>query len=96
MKKQCLFLFLFPIILFGQNEAVTLEKLKEIAVVDQKVMMPMRDGIRLASDIYRPKSPGKYPIKWVEMLGKIFHRLIYKHRTHVLNSLPPLTFKNYR
>ncbi len=55
MKKQCLFLFLFPIILFGQNEAVTLEKLKEIAVVDQKVMMPMRDGIRLATDIYRPK-----------------------------------------
>ena len=62
MKKQCLFLFLFPLILFGQNEAVTLEKLKEIAVVDQKVMMPMRDGIRLATDIYRPKSPGKYPV----------------------------------
>ena len=60
MKKQCLFLFLFPLILFGQNEAVTLEKLKEIAVVDQKVMMPMRDGIRLATDIYRPKGPGKY------------------------------------
>ena len=62
MKKQCLFLFLFPLILFGQNEAVTLEKLKEIAVVDQKVMMPMRDGIRLATDIYRPKGPGKYPV----------------------------------
>ena len=62
MKKQCLFLFLFPLILFGQNEAVTLEKLKEIAVVDQKVMMPMRDGIRLATDIYRPKNPGKYPV----------------------------------
>jgi uncharacterized protein len=62
MKKHFLFLFLFPLILFGQNEAVTLEKLKEIAVVDQKVMMPMRDGIRLATDIYRPKGPGKYPV----------------------------------
>jgi uncharacterized protein len=62
MKKHFLFLFLFPFILFGQNEAVTLEKLKEIAVVDQKVMMPMRDGIRLATDIYRPKGPGKYPV----------------------------------
>jgi putative CocE/NonD family hydrolase len=62
MKKQFLFLFLFPLILFGQNEAITLEKLKEIAVVDQKVMMPMRDGIRLATDIYRPKGPGKYPV----------------------------------
>ena len=62
MKKQFLFLFLFPLILFGQNEAITLEKLKEVAVVDQKVMMPMRDGIRLATDIYRPKGPGKYPV----------------------------------
>lgn len=62
MKKQFFFLFLFPLILFDQNEAITLEKLKEIAVVDQKVMMPMRDGIRLATDIYRPKGPGKYPV----------------------------------
>lgn len=62
MKKQILFLFLFPIILFGQNEAITLEKLKEIAIVDQKIMMPMRDGIKLASDIYRPKGPGRYPV----------------------------------
>ena len=39
-----------------------LEKLSEIAIVDQKVMMPMRDGIRLATDIYRPKSEEKVPI----------------------------------
>ncbi|MDO1500592.1 CocE/NonD family hydrolase [Winogradskyella maritima] len=39
-----------------------LEKLSEIAIVDQKVMMPMRDGIRLATDIYRPKTDKKVPI----------------------------------
>ncbi|NNK75604.1 MAG: CocE/NonD family hydrolase, partial [Maribacter sp.] len=39
-----------------------LEALNEIAIVDQKVMMPMRDGIRLATDIYRPKSAEKVPI----------------------------------
>ncbi|MGJ8665974.1 MAG: CocE/NonD family hydrolase [Patiriisocius sp.] len=38
------------------------KKLAEIAVVDQKVMMPMRDGIRLATDIYRPKGTEKVPI----------------------------------
>ncbi len=38
------------------------EKLKEIAIIDQKVMMPMRDGIRLATDIYRPKTDKKVPI----------------------------------
>ncbi len=38
------------------------EKLLEIATVDQKVMMSMRDGIRLATDIYRPKTKEKVPI----------------------------------
>jgi len=39
-----------------------LERLSEIAIIDQKVMMPMRDGIRLASDIYRPKTNERVPI----------------------------------
>ncbi len=38
------------------------EQLEEIAIIDQKVMMPMRDGIRLATDIYRPKTDQKVPI----------------------------------
>jgi hypothetical protein len=62
MKKHLFFIFLLPFVLLGQTGTISLEKLKEIAVVDQKVMMPMRDGIRLANDIYRPKSPGKYPV----------------------------------
>jgi hypothetical protein len=33
-------------------------ELSDLAVVDRKVMMPMRDGVRLATDIYRPKAPG--------------------------------------
>ena len=45
----------------GQNSEI-LEKLKEIAIIDQKVMMPMRDGVRLATDIYRPKTDEKVPI----------------------------------
>lgn len=38
------------------------EKLEKIAIVDQKVMMPMQDGIRLATDIYRPRGTEKVPI----------------------------------
>jgi len=41
--------------------------------VDQKVMMPMRDGVRLATDIYRPKEEGKYPI--------VFSRTPYNFNT---------------
>jgi uncharacterized protein len=39
-----------------------LKKLKEIAIIEQKVMMPMRDGIRLCTDIYRPKGDKKVPV----------------------------------
>ena len=32
------------------------------AVIEQKVMVPMRDGVRLAADIYRPKGDEPVPI----------------------------------
>ena len=38
------------------------EKILEIAILEEKVMMPMRDGVRLATDIYRPKTDEKVPI----------------------------------
>lgn len=38
-------------------------ELQAIAIVERKVMMPMRDGVRLATDIYRPKAAsGPVPI----------------------------------
>src|SRR6266404_3735537 len=38
------------------------QELESVAVVDRKVMMPMRDGKRMAADIYRPKDASKkYP-----------------------------------
>jgi hypothetical protein len=45
-----------------QGQEDILKKLSEIAIIDQKVMVPMRDGIRLATDIYRPKNVEKAPI----------------------------------
>lgn len=71
--------FILPLLLnvcawgFLQAQEITLEKLKEIAIVDQKVMMPMRDGVRLATDIYRPKGDKKVPI--------IFSRTPYNFNT---------------
>ncbi|HQU52887.1 MAG TPA: CocE/NonD family hydrolase [Saprospiraceae bacterium] len=43
----------------------TYDQLAEIAVIDQKVMMPMRDGIRLCTDIYRPKTDQPVPVIFV-------------------------------
>lgn len=45
-----------------QAQEDILKKLEAIAVIDQKVMMPMRDGVRLATDIYRPKGEAKVPV----------------------------------
>ncbi|MBT8261576.1 MAG: CocE/NonD family hydrolase [Bacteroidia bacterium] len=53
---------IFTQIFLGQAPNDILEKLEEIAIVDQKVMMPMRDGVRLATDIYRPKTDNQVPI----------------------------------
>src|SRR5262245_751241 len=42
-------------------------ELQSLAIVDRKVMMPMRDGVRLATDIYRPKNAtGPVPIVFVK------------------------------
>jgi len=42
------------------------KELQEIAIVDRKVMVQMRDGKRMATDIYRPKNAkGKVPIIFV-------------------------------
>ncbi|MCO4820873.1 MAG: CocE/NonD family hydrolase [Flavobacteriaceae bacterium] len=67
MKKRVTTLFttlacFFVSIPILQGQEDILKKLNEIAIIDQKVMMPMRDGIRLATDIYRPKGDGEYPI----------------------------------
>ena len=47
-------------VLSAQNNV--LKYLEDIAIIDQKVMMPMRDGIRLATDIYRPKTDEPVPV----------------------------------
>src|SRR5881394_1807612 len=44
----------------------TEKELQSMAIVERKVMMPMPDGVRLATDIYRPKdAAGKVPAIWV-------------------------------
>jgi len=41
-------------------------ELQSLAVVDRKVMISMRDGIRIPADIYHPKDAAqKYPAIWV-------------------------------
>jgi len=42
------------------------QELASIAIIERKVMIPMRDGVRIQADIYRPKDETKkYPAIWV-------------------------------
>ncbi|MFN3761237.1 MAG: CocE/NonD family hydrolase [Algoriphagus aquaeductus] len=67
-----LFLGMTPKV-FAQEKPI-LVQLDEIAIIDQKVMMPMRDGTRLATDIYRPKGDQKVPV--------VFSRTPYNFNTY--------------
>ncbi len=75
MRKLSLLLALVAISfsLLSQQQNDIYKKLEAIAIIDQKVMMPMRDGERLSTDIYRPKGNAKAPI--------VFSRTPYNFNT---------------
>ena len=66
----------------SQQDAIS--KLSEIAVVDQKVMMPMRDGVRLATDIYRPKGNNRFQLFFQEpLIILILGEMVKKMKEHI-------------
>ncbi|MCA6404087.1 MAG: CocE/NonD family hydrolase [Cytophagales bacterium] len=75
MRKICLLLLFVATFNLGWSQQLNdiYKKLEAIAVIDQKVMMPMRDGVKLATDIYRPKGDAKVPI--------VFSRTPYNFNT---------------
>jgi putative CocE/NonD family hydrolase len=51
--------------LIAQREA-TEKALRSVAIIERKIMVPMRDGKRMATDVYRPKDTSrKYPTIFV-------------------------------
>jgi uncharacterized protein len=77
MKKVVVFLILTAPMIFAQGRGgptpqmiaarnAAEEELEKIAIIERKVMVPMRDGKRMATDIYRPKDTSKkYPVIFV-------------------------------
>lgn len=43
----------------------------------------------------RTENGSNYPLGWNELLGRIFHRISYEYRKHILRSLPCPSFYNY-
>jgi putative CocE/NonD family hydrolase len=88
MKKYLLILsawLLVSHLVVAQSPDEIYKKLEAVAIIDQKVMMPMRDGERLATDIYRPKGNAKVPI--------IFSRTPYNFNSWVDGELRTRTLE---
>lgn len=65
----------------AQDARERLEDLEEVAVIERKVMVPMRDGVGLATDIYRPRDGAPVPT--------IFVRTPYNYNWYVDGELQP-------
>ena len=63
-----------------------LQELESIAIIEQKIMVPMRDGVRLATDVYRPKTDKPVPI--------IFSRTPYNFNSWGNGELQPRSFRS--
>ncbi|WP_116127586.1 CocE/NonD family hydrolase [Lewinella sp. IMCC34183] len=65
MRNHLLLLLLLLCTCVRAQESEAYRELAAIADIEQKIMVPMRDGKRLATDVYRPKDVAKAPIIFV-------------------------------
>ncbi len=45
---------------------------------------------------WKGKNGSKYPLEWNEILGRIFHKLCYKYKDKIINTLPHPYYGNYQ
>lgn len=62
MRIFGLFVYACALALAGSTVAGVAQAAQTAVSVDQNVMVAMRDGVRLATDVYRPSAPGIYPV----------------------------------
>jgi len=61
----CVFLVL-PLVASAQETDPDTAKLKAISESDTMILVPMRDGVGLATDVYLPKGDGPFPVVFVK------------------------------
>ena len=65
-----------------------------IAFLDEKLELLKKHPAKHPDDCAE-KGEG-YPIRWTEMLGRIFHQVVYKYKDNIMNTLPPPVFVDFR
>ena len=68
IKGAIFFLFAFslPPGVLAQDDDPDAAKFKSLTESDTMIMMPMRDGVGLATDVYKPKGEGPFPVIFVK------------------------------
>ena len=78
-----------------KNTPLTNEWYNEmIFLLDSKLELLRKNPAKYPQDCAENRSG--YPIEWNEMLGRIFHKVCYKYKNHILNTLPICNFSDYR
>ena len=67
---------------------------KMIKLMDEKYQKLKENPSKFPQDCH--ENGTGYPIEWNELLGRIFHRILYKYKDNVINTLPIPIFTNYR
>jgi len=67
-----------------------------ITLLDTKLVRLRQYPSSHPQDCNDGSSKTGYPIEWNEMLGRIFHKVTYKYKAHLLNTLPKCIFSEYR
>jgi predicted acyl esterase len=66
MKKRHWFYTIIICLLLNSQQATICqsgEKMEPFKVIEEiDVRVPMRDGVRLSTNIYRPDAPGEFPV----------------------------------
>lgn len=86
--------------IFKQNTFFTKEWYNQLhRILDQKLEELKKYPATHHRDAKDRTVDGKYsnyPIEWSEILGQIFHPLVYKYSDKILKTLPILSFENYQ
>jgi len=67
-----------------------------LKMMDSKLELLKRYPAKNIFETDANRKASNYPLRWAEVQGMIFHPLIYKYQTHVLQTLPMFSLKNYR
>lgn len=65
-----------------------------IKLMDQKYSELKKNPATFPQD--KKELNNGYPIEWNEMLGRIFHKILYSYKDKSLNTLPICIFNSYR